>query len=142
MVDQTAALPHAVPDTPAALRWTGRVMSGLVVLFMAFDSTIKLIKIAPVTEAFAALGYPDTLARGIGALEAVITLLYLIPRTSVLGAILLTGVMGGAIASHLRLDDPLFSHTLFGVYLGALAWGGLWLRTPALRALMPLRRFL
>ncbi|HEV2673103.1 MAG TPA: DoxX family protein [Aliidongia sp.] len=126
--------------TSNAMRWIGRILTGLVVLFMGFDSIIKIIKIDPVVQSLAALGFPDSVARGIGALEVVITLLYLFPRTAVLGAVLLTGVMGGGIASHLRVGDPVFSHLLFGVYLGVLAWGGLWLRDPALRALMPVRR--
>jgi hypothetical protein len=122
------------------LRWTGRIMSGLVVLFMLFDSIIKLIEIAPVTESFVQLGYPNGLARPIGIMELVITALYVIPRTSVLGAVLLTGLYGGAIASHVRVGDPLVSHVLFGVYLGLLAWGGLFLRDPQLRAVFPARR--
>jgi hypothetical protein len=124
---------------PRAMTWAGRGLIGLVTAFMLFDSVIKLIKIQPVTDSFRQLGYPDSLARGIGAMELIITALYLLPRTSVLGAVLMTGVMGGAVASHLRLGDPLFSHTLFGVYLGLMAWGGLWLTNPTLRALLPVR---
>jgi DoxX-like family len=123
-----------------AMLWTGRIMSGVVVLFLLFDSTMKLIKIAPVVEAQAVLGYPDELARVIGGIVLVCALLYAFPRTSVLGAILLTGLLGGAIASHLRIGSPIFSHTLFGVYLGLLAWGGLFLRDARLRMLIPLRR--
>lgn len=122
--------------------WTGRIMSGLVVLFMLFDGAIKLVPLDIVTEASAQLGLPATaaMARTLGILTIVSTLLYAIPRTSVLGAILLTGYLGGAIATHLRIDSPLFSHTLFGLYLGLLAWGGLFLRDPRLRALIPVRR--
>jgi hypothetical protein len=108
-------------------------------LFLLFDSIIKLIKIAPVVESFAQLGIPDHLAFGIGVLELVCVLLYVIPRTSVLGAILLTGYLGGAIVLHLRVGDPLFSHVLFPVYVGLLIWGGLYLREDRLRALIPLR---
>jgi hypothetical protein len=127
---------------PRVLPWTGRVMSGLVVLFLLMDGIIKMVPIQPVTDSLKELGYPtgDSFARLLGSIVLVGTALYAWPRTAVLGAILLTGLFGGAIASHLRLGDPLFSHTLFGVYLGLLMWGGLWLRDPALRTLMPLRR--
>jgi len=134
-----AATPAPAP-APRVAPWAGRILTGLVTAFMLFDAAIKLIKIQPVTDSFAQLGYPDSLARGIGALELAITVLYAFPRTAVLGAILLTGIMGGATASHLRLGDPLFSHTLFGVYLGVMAWGGLCLRDPKLRALLPITR--
>ena len=120
--------------------WIGRILSALVVLFMLFDSIIKVILIEPVVVSMKQLDYPVSTARGIGVMEMVITALYVIPRTSTLGAVLLTGVMGGAIATHLRVGDPLFSHVLFGVYLGAIAWAGLILRDPQLRALFPIRR--
>lgn len=125
-----------------ALPWTGRVMSGLVVLFLLMDGAIKMVPIQPVTDSLKELGYPasDSFARLLGVIVLVGTALYAWPRTAAFGAILLTGLFGGAIASHLRLGDPLFSHTLFGVYLGVLMWAGLWLRDPALRALIPLRR--
>lgn len=119
--------------------WTGRVMSGFIVAFMLFDSIIKLIRIQPVTDSFAELGYPDKFAFLIGVLELVIIALYAIPRTAVLGALLFTAILGGAIATHVRVESPLFSHTLFGVYLGLIMWGGLYLREPRLRALLPLR---
>jgi hypothetical protein len=122
----------------AALR-TGWTFSGLVIAFMLFDSIIKLIKIEPVVQSFQQLGYPDSIARTIGIMELAITILYAIPRTALFGAVLLMGVLGGAIASHARLGDPLFSHTLFGVYLGIVAWGGLWLRDERLRTLFPFR---
>jgi hypothetical protein len=129
-----------IPVSSAAL-WTGRVMSALVVLFLIFDATIKLIPIQPVIDSMNELGYPATvgLARGIGIVTAICIVLYVWPRTAVLGAILMTGLFGGAIASHLRIGSPVFSHLLFGVYLGLLAWGGLWLRDPRVRALMPWR---
>jgi len=122
--------------------WTGRAMSGLVILFLLMDGTIKMVPIQPVTDSLKELGYPtsDSFARLLGIIVLAGTALYAWPRTAVLGAIVLTGLFGGAIASHLRLGDPLFSHTLFGVYLGVLMWGGLWFRDPALRALLPLRR--
>ncbi len=120
--------------------WTGRMMSTLFVLFLLMDSTIKLIPIDAVTKTMTEMQLPASMARPIGIIELASLALYLWPRTAVLGAVLFMGVFGGAIASHWRLDAPLFSHTLFGVYLGILMWGGLWLRDPQLRAIMPLRR--
>lgn len=125
---------------PKALIWVGRVMSGLLVAFMLMDSIIKLILIQPVIDTMTQMGLPVAMARPIGAIELAVTFLYAVPRTSLLGAVLLTAVFGGAITSHWRLDSPLFSHTLFGVYLGVLAWGGLWLRDPRVRAVTPLLR--
>jgi hypothetical protein len=128
-------------NTKAAL-WTGRALSGLVILFLTVDGAIKLVPIQPVIDSMRELGYPTSVsfARFIGVVTLVGTALYAWPRTSLLGAVLLTGLMGGAIATHLRLDHPLFSHTLFGVYLGLLLWAGLWLRDEHLRRLMPLSR--
>jgi hypothetical protein len=125
-----------------AMLWAGRIITGLVIAFMVFDVGIKLIEMEMVRDNMLRLGYPLGLAGGfqIGVLEAICVILYVIPRTSVLGAILLTGVMGGAIASHLRVGDPLLSHTLFGVYLGLLIWGGIYLRNPRLRELIPFQR--
>jgi hypothetical protein len=114
-------------------------MSGLVVLFLVMDGVIKFIKPAPVVDAFAHLGWPLSLANVLGTLLLASTALYAIPRTSVLGAILLTGYLGGAVATHLRAGDPLFSHVLFPTYLGVLLWGGLYLRDERLKALIPLR---
>jgi len=125
-------------STPAL--WTGRALSALFVLFMLFDVTIKLLRLPIVEESMAQLGYPAGLGLPIGVIEALALVLYVVPRTAVLGAVLFTGVFGGAIASHLRVGDPLFSHTLFGVWLGLFAWGGLWLRDARLRALFPWRR--
>jgi hypothetical protein len=121
--------------------WTGRILSGLVVLFLLVDAGFKLIKPlpAPAVQAFAQLGYRVELAAGIGILLLSCVALYLIPRMSVLGAILLTGYLGGAVASHVRVGDPWFSHALFPVYIGLLIWGGLYLRDQRLRALIPLR---
>ena len=128
-------------STNAAL-WTGRVLSGLVILFLTVDGVIKLVPIQPVIDSMRELGYPTSVsfARFIGVVTLVCTALYAWPRTSLLGAVLLTGLMGGAIATHLRLDHPLFSHTLFGVYLGLFLWAGLWLRDQRLHQLMPLSR--
>jgi hypothetical protein len=126
--------------TTAPALWAGRVMTSLFVLFMLFDVAIKLMRLPIVEDAMIQLGYPPGLGFPIGVLEAVLLVLYLIPRTAILGMVLFTGVFGGAIASHLRVGDPLFSHVLFGVYLGAVAWGGLWFRDASLRTLLPLRR--
>lgn len=122
--------------------WIGRVMSGLVIAFLLFDSIIKLIPLDIVTETMNELGYSasPTLARGLGILTLACVVLYAYPRTAVLGAILLTGLLGGAMATHLRVGSPIFSHFLFGSYLGLLAWGGLYLRDARLRALVPFRR--
>ena len=120
--------------------WAGRIISAVVILFLLADGGMKLIPLDIVVEATGQLGYPVSIARTLGILTLVCTILYAIPQTSVLGAILLTGYLGGAIASHLRIDSPLFSHVLFGVYLGLMIWGGLYLRDGRLRALIPLRR--
>ena len=120
--------------------WTGRVLSAIVVLFLIFDGIIKLVPIQPVTDSLHELGYPtrDSFARFLGIITLVCTALYAWPRTAMLGAVLLTGLMGGAIATHLRLDHPLFTHTLFGIYLGLFVWAGLWLRDERVRRIMPL----
>jgi len=115
-------------------RWTGRVLSGLAILFLAWDAGIKLVVLAPVAEAFTRLGYPVSLAVGIGLLELACLALYVIPRTSVLGAVLLTGFLGGAISTHVRVQDPLLTHSFFPIYVGLLVWGGLLLRDAGVRA--------
>jgi DoxX-like family len=122
--------------------WTGRVLSGLVIVFLLFDGAIKLVPWPIVTETMDRIGYgsSESLARTLGAITVACTVLYAIPPTSILGAILLTGYLGGAMASHLRIGSPLFSHILFGFYLGLMLWGGLWLRDRRLRALIPLLR--
>jgi len=125
----------------AALQ-TGWALSGLALAFFAMDGAIKLFAQPMVAEASAPLGWP-TDPGTIYMLAALLlgsALLYAIPRTAVLGAILLTGYLGGAVATHVRVGDPLFTHTLFGVYIGIVVWGGLWFRDPRLRALIPLRR--
>jgi len=126
----------------APARWAGRILSGLVIVFLLFDGAIKLVPWPIVTETMEKMGYgsSDALMRGLGAVTIICTVLYAVPPTSILGAILLTGYLGGAIASHVRIDSPLFTHTLFGLYLGLMLWGGLWLRDRNLQALIPLRR--
>ena len=126
--------------TSATMLWAGRIMSGLVVLFLVFDGGIKLVPLDIVITTSQELGIPTHLARMLGVMTLVGTLLYAWPRTAVLGAVLLTGYLGGAIYVHVRVGSPLFSHPLFGVYLGLLIWGGLWLRDERLRSLFPIRR--
>jgi hypothetical protein len=121
-------------------RWAGRVISGLATLFLLLDGVAKLFRPAVVVEGTVALGYPESSIIPMGVVLIASTLLYAIPRTATLGAILLTGYLGGAVATHVRVGDPLFTHSLFPVYLGALIWLGLLLREPALRAALPLRR--
>ena len=119
--------------------WAGRIITALPILFLLFDTFGKVTQVAPVVEGTARLGYPEGLVLGIGLLELVCIVVYLIPRTSILGAILLTGYLGGAVATHVRIGDPLFSHVLFPVYVGVLIWGGLFLLDGRLRAFIPLR---
>jgi hypothetical protein len=120
--------------------WLGRIMSALTVLFLLFDGVIHLMQIAPVVESFVQLGYSPSIALPLGIIELVCLILYVIPRTSVLGAILLTGYLGGAVATNARVGYPLFSHVLFPVYVGVLLWAGLYLRDGRLRALIPLQK--
>ena len=136
MVDTLAITTIHTGTRPTTLSRAGVVLSALPVLFLTFDAVIKLMLIDPVVTSMGELGYPVALARIIGALEIACVLLYLIPRTSIVGAILLTGFLGGAIASHARIESPLFTHTLFGTYVGLMLWGGLILRHRTLRALI------
>lgn len=118
--------------------WTGRALSAFVILFLVLDGAMKLVPLQVVTDTMAQLGWPSdpATARMLGLLTLGGALLYATPRTAVLGAVLLTAYLGGAVATHARIGSPLASHTLFGVYLGLMVWGGLWLRDPRLRALM------
>ncbi len=119
--------------------WTGRILSALPVLFLLMDGIMKLVKPEPVVKATIELGYPESVIMALGIILLVCVILYVVPHTAVLGAILLTGYLGGAIATQARVGNPLFSHILFPVYLALLIWGGLFLRDSRLRALMPLR---
>jgi hypothetical protein len=119
--------------------WAGRALSALPVLFLLFDSAVKFTGIPPVVESFARLGYPADIGPLIGALEMAGTVLYLVPRTSALGAILLTGFLGGATATHLRVGDPVCTHVLLPFYVGLFLWAGLFFRDARLRALVPRR---
>jgi len=116
--------------------WTGRIISGLVVAFLLFDGAIKLIPLDIVISTSRELGIPAEFARTLGVLTLLGAALYAFPRTSVLGAILLTGYLGGAIWTHMRIGSPLFSHTLFPIYVAILLWGGLALRDPRPLALL------
>ena len=138
----SAIIPSATPaPLSRSAAMTGHVLSGLVILFLLFDAAIKLVPLTVVTETMGQLGWPASIemARFLGVLTLACTALYAYPPTAVLGALLLTGYLGGAMATHLRIGSPLFTHTLFGLYLGLLIWGGLWLRVPLLRTLLPLR---
>ena len=118
--------------------WSGRVISGLVALMFTFDSVGHLVKPAPVVEAFARLGYPLSASVGIGVVLLVCTVIYLIPKTWVLGAILLTGYLGGAVSTHVRAGSSMFE-TIFPVIFGGLVWAGIIVRDERLRELIPLR---
>jgi hypothetical protein len=125
--------------TTAPRRWPGRVLSGIPALFLAFDAAMKLANPAFVAEASVKAGIPAELAVPLGVILAACLALYLIPRTAPLGAVLLTGYLGGAVLAHLRIGDPLISHTLFPIYIGALLWAGLYLRDDRVRHLLAAR---
>ncbi len=133
---------EAVQDAsaPKWMRWTGIGLSALAIAFLLMDATMKLLRLPVVLETTADLGWPVSSVLTLGVILLGSTALYAIPRTSVLGAVLLTGYLGGAVATHLRIGSPLLSHVLFGVYIGLLVWGGLYLRDARLRALFPVRR--
>lgn len=143
-MDATITQTHSHIGTRAAAPskgqlWAGRILTGLPVAFLIFDVTIKLLQLQVVIDSFRELGYPDGMALTIGTLELIGLVLYVIPRTSVLGAIIMTGYLGGAVATHVRLLQPLSTHTLFPIYMALMLWGGLYFREPRLRALLPLR---
>jgi hypothetical protein len=147
-----AAVTRAIPDSTSpgvtgtvrssdfsaskGARWTGYFLSGFAVLFLTFDTVIKLLQVPIAVEGTTVLGYPASVITAIGLIEVVCLVVYLIPRTAVLGAILWTGYLGGAIATHVRVQNPLFSHVLFPIYVAALLWGGLWLRDRRVRNLL------
>ena len=116
--------------------FAGRILSGIAVAFLLFDASGKLLRVAPVIEGTAKLGYPESAVFPIGVLLLVGVVLYVIPRTSVVGAIYLVGYLGGAVASHYRLGNPLATHLLFPVYVAAFVWGGLALRNPRVLSLL------
>ena len=125
----------------SATVWSGRVLSGLFALFILGASVLPKLSGMPIAEqSMAELGWPSGYVLMIGLMELTFLILYLIPRTSLLGAVLFTGLLGGAMATQIRAEMPLFSHVLFSIYLGLFMWGGLWLRDPAWRAMFPFRR--
>jgi DoxX-like protein len=128
--------------TPASAKklWAGRILSALAILFLLVDGIMKLVNPAPVVEGMIRLGYPLNLTATIGIILLTCVVIHTIPQTSILGAILLTGYLGGAVASQLRVGEPLFSNVLFPIYMAAFIWGGLYLRDDRLRALVSFRR--
>ena len=143
---QTIVLDHSVTGsfrsvhTSTRQLWIGRVLSALAVLFLLFDSAAKLLQLQPVIDATLQLGYPRDIVFTLGVILLTCVVVYLIPSTSVLGAVLLTGYLGGAIATHVRVANPLFTRVLFPIYVAAMLWGGLMLRDARLRAFLPIRR--
>jgi hypothetical protein len=115
-------------------------VGALTILFLLVDTIVKVLRLPPAVESTVRLGYPENVVLGIGIIELVCLVAYVIPRTSILGAILLTGYLGGAVATHVRIGSPLLSHTFFPIYVGALVWIGLLLRDDRLHTLLPLRR--
>lgn len=131
-------MPSDSQTTSKGRLWAGRIISGLPALFLLVDAIMKFVKPAPVVAETLRLGYPESVIIGLGAVLLASTILYLIPKTSILGAILLTGYLGGAVATHVRMGEGWFS-ILFPVIFGALLWAGLWLRDDRLQKLIPLR---
>jgi hypothetical protein len=129
---------HAVPSQAISkrARWTGRVLSGLAVAFLTFDAALKLLLVAPAVKGTEELGWPVSVIQPLGVIQALCLLAYLWPRSAVIGAVLWTGYLGGAIATHVRVGNPLLSHVLFPVYVAVLLWGGLYLRDLRVRALV------
>lgn len=132
--------PGQHPTTSTAAQRTGLVLAAIAVLFLLVDGVTKVMLVQPVVESMAELGYPTGSGRGIGLLLLCCLTIYVVPRTAILGAVLLTGYLGGAIATHVRVESPLFSHTLFPAYVGILVWAGLYLRDARLRELLPFQR--
>jgi hypothetical protein len=143
---ETKSYPHAhsLSATPARptlgnrkALWAGRIVSGLAAAFMAMDGMVKVLQLPVAVEGTVKLGYAPGIIFWLGLIQIAMLALYLFPRTAVLGAILWTGFLGGAIATHVRLGNPLFSHVLFPTYVAAFLWCGLWLRDARLRAVLP-----
>jgi hypothetical protein len=142
IASQRIAVPvdGAAPRTSRTAAKIGRACTGLAALFLAFDTVLKILELQPAVEGTIALGYPAGSVQWIGIIELACLVLYLVPRTSVLGALLLTGYLGGAVATHVRISSPLLTHTLFPIYVALMLWGGLYLREQRLRDVVPLRR--
>lgn len=134
------ALSSVSPAPSRRAIWAGRIMSGIASLFLGFDAAMKLMRIPAALEGTAKVGYSPSVVTPLGLVQLVCLALYLVPRTAVLGAVLWTGYLGGAVATHVRVGDPVATHMLFPVYVAVLLWGGLWLRDGRVRALLPLRR--
>src|SRR5262245_35857627 len=130
------------PSAPHSRRalWGGRALSGFAVLFLLFDASVKVLQLPLAVEATTQLGYSANVLVWLGLLQLACLVVYVIPRTAVLGAVLWTGYLRGAVATHVRVGNPLLSQALFPVYVALLIWGGLWLRDERLRAVLPLRR--
>jgi hypothetical protein len=131
-----AAAAPSVPGAGAISRasiWTGRGVTAVISLLLALDAGVKVFMLAPAVEGTAQLGYPPQIVFPLGVIQVVSLVLYLVPRTSVLGAVLWTGYLGGAVATHVRLDNPMLTHTLSPIYAAVMLWGGLWLRDRRLR---------
>ncbi len=138
--DVTSHAPTALDSQPSKKAlWGGRILSGVAVLFLLFDSIIKLIRHPAAMQGATQLGWPESVVFGLGIVLLVCVVLYLVPQTAVLGAVLFTGYLGGAVATHVRVGNPLFSHVLFPVYVAAFLWAGLWLRDERVRAVLPVR---
>ena len=118
--------------------WSGRILSGTAVLALVADSLGKLAEVPPVIDGTLALGYPRHAVFTLGVILCTCVIAYVVPRTSVLGALLLTAYLGGAVATHVRIESPLFTHVLVPVYVAAFLWGGLLLRDPRLREFLPI----
>jgi len=132
-----ARAPLLAPSKKAV--WSGRIVSGFAILFLTMDATMKLLMAAPAVQNTGELGYPSTVIFPLGLVQLACLALYLVPRTAVLGAVLWTAYLGGAVATHVRVGNPLLSHVLFPVYIATMLWLGLWLRDLRLRALLPVR---
>ena len=133
-------IPQSGVQTSKAQVVAGRALSGIAVLFLLFDGGAKVMQLQPVIDGSQQLGYPAETVFGIGVVLLTCVALHLIPQTKVLGAMLLTAYLGGAVATHVRVGSPLFTHVLFPTYVAALVWGGLILREPWLRVILPTRR--
>jgi hypothetical protein len=130
---------HTEPSSNKRI-WAGRIVSALPVLFLLFDGTIHIMRIPAVVAGFAQAGFPISTAVPLGIIEIICIILYVIPRTSVLGAILLTGYLGGAVATNVRQQLPMLGYVLAPVYVAVFLWGGLWLRDDRIRSLIPFSR--
>ena len=142
-IAQDNSFARIVPDSHAGSKrrlWAGRGLSWLAVSFLLFDSAGKLLQVQPVIDGTLQLGYPRDVVFSLGMILLSCVVAYVVPRTSVLGAVLLTGYLGGAVATHVRVENPLFSHVLFPTYVAALLWGGLILRDERLRSFFMIRR--